>query len=174
MQGTGNGGRRRERQKKRWKDNIREWTRFELRNTLRKAEDSEEWKAVVRRSSAPRQISNLRDSHDLKMPKRSENGFSPKSFLFGLKGTGRLVTGGTYRPISDRRYVQAVQCHAIHAGRLVTGGTYRPISNRRYVQAVQCHAIHAGRLVTGGRYRPISDMCDYRPIDDWRCAQADR
>ncbi|GFO19176.1 endonuclease-reverse transcriptase [Plakobranchus ocellatus] len=52
MQGTVNGGRRRERQKKRWDDNIREWTGFELRNTLRKAEDREEWKAVVRRSSA--------------------------------------------------------------------------------------------------------------------------
>ncbi|GFN74891.1 hypothetical protein PoB_000139700 [Plakobranchus ocellatus] len=35
--GTVNGGRRRGRQKKRWDDNIREWTGFELRNTLRKA-----------------------------------------------------------------------------------------------------------------------------------------
>ncbi|GFO05434.1 endonuclease-reverse transcriptase [Plakobranchus ocellatus] len=33
-------------------DNIREWTGLELRNTLRKAEDREEWKAVVRRSAA--------------------------------------------------------------------------------------------------------------------------
>ncbi|GFO26603.1 eukaryotic translation initiation factor 3 subunit f [Plakobranchus ocellatus] len=52
MQGTVNGGRRRGRLKKRWDDNIRECTRFELRKTLRKAEDREEWKAVVRRSSA--------------------------------------------------------------------------------------------------------------------------
>ena len=50
------------RQKKRWEDNIREWTGLELRNTLRKDEDREEWKAVVRRSSAaPRRIPNLRD-----------------------------------------------------------------------------------------------------------------
>ncbi|GFO18712.1 endonuclease-reverse transcriptase [Plakobranchus ocellatus] len=42
MQGTVNGGRRRGRQKKRWEDNIREWTGLELRNTLRKAEDREE------------------------------------------------------------------------------------------------------------------------------------
>ncbi|GFO29112.1 UDP-glucuronosyltransferase 2a1-like [Plakobranchus ocellatus] len=63
MQGTVNGGRRRGRQKKRWDDNIREWTGLELRNTLRKAEDREEWKAVVGRSSAvPRRIPNLRDS----------------------------------------------------------------------------------------------------------------
>ena len=62
MQGTVNGGRRRGRQKKRWEDNIREWTGLELRNTLRKAENREEWKAVVRRSSAaPRRIPNLRD-----------------------------------------------------------------------------------------------------------------
>ncbi|GFO36335.1 endonuclease-reverse transcriptase [Plakobranchus ocellatus] len=52
MQGTVNRGRRRGWQKKRWQDNIREWTGLELRNTLRKAEDREEWKAVVRRSSA--------------------------------------------------------------------------------------------------------------------------
>ncbi|GFO37456.1 retrovirus-related pol polyprotein line-1 [Plakobranchus ocellatus] len=62
MQGTVNGGRWRGRQKKRREDNIREWTGFELRNTLRKAEDREEWKAVVRRSSAaPRRIPDLWD-----------------------------------------------------------------------------------------------------------------
>ncbi|GFN97942.1 endonuclease-reverse transcriptase [Plakobranchus ocellatus] len=62
MQGIVNGGRRRGRQKKRWEENIREWTGLELRNTLRKAEDREEWKAMVRRSSAaPRRIPDLRD-----------------------------------------------------------------------------------------------------------------
>ncbi|GFO15679.1 eukaryotic translation initiation factor 3 subunit f [Plakobranchus ocellatus] len=62
MQGTVNGGRRRGGQKKRWEDNIREWTGLELRNTLRKAEDREKWKAVVRRSAAaPRRIPNLRN-----------------------------------------------------------------------------------------------------------------
>ncbi|GFO47102.1 endonuclease-reverse transcriptase [Plakobranchus ocellatus] len=63
MQGTVNGGRRRGRQKKRWGDNIREWTGLEVSNTLRKAEDREKWKAVVRRSSAaPRWTPNLRNS----------------------------------------------------------------------------------------------------------------
>ncbi|GFO15285.1 endonuclease-reverse transcriptase [Plakobranchus ocellatus] len=62
MPGTVNGGRGRGKQKNRWDDNIREWTGLELRNTLRKAEDREEWKAVVRRSSAaPRRIPDLRD-----------------------------------------------------------------------------------------------------------------
>ncbi|GFR98675.1 hypothetical protein ElyMa_006355800, partial [Elysia marginata] len=51
MLGTVNGGIRRGRQKKRWEDNIRKWTRLEPRNTLRIAEDREEWKPVVRRSS---------------------------------------------------------------------------------------------------------------------------
>ncbi|GFO24297.1 UDP-glucuronosyltransferase 2a1-like [Plakobranchus ocellatus] len=62
MHGTVNGGRRRGRQKKRWDDNVREWTGLELRNNLRKAEDREEWKAVVNRSSAaPRPIPDLKD-----------------------------------------------------------------------------------------------------------------
>ncbi|GFN99886.1 supervillin [Plakobranchus ocellatus] len=62
MQGIVNEGRGRGRQKKCCEDNIREWTGLELRNTLRKAEDREEWKAVVRRSSAaPQRIPNLRD-----------------------------------------------------------------------------------------------------------------
>ncbi|GFS04192.1 hypothetical protein ElyMa_006489600 [Elysia marginata] len=60
--GTVNGDRRRGRQEKRWEDNTREWAGLELRNILRKAEDIEEWKAVVRRSStAPRRIPDLTD-----------------------------------------------------------------------------------------------------------------
>ncbi|GFN79253.1 transmembrane protease serine [Plakobranchus ocellatus] len=62
MQGTVTRGRRRGRQKKRWEDNIREWAGLELRNTSRKAEDKQEWKAVVKRSSAPRRIPNIRHS----------------------------------------------------------------------------------------------------------------
>ena len=50
MQDTVNGSRRRGRQKKSWEDNIREWTGLEKRNTVRKAEDREEWKAVVWKS----------------------------------------------------------------------------------------------------------------------------
>ncbi|GFR90694.1 retrovirus-related Pol polyprotein LINE-1 [Elysia marginata] len=51
MQGTVYRGRRRARQKKRWEDNIREWKGLELRKTLQIADDREEGKAVVRRSS---------------------------------------------------------------------------------------------------------------------------
>ena len=50
-QGTVQGGRRKGRQKKRWGDNISEGTGLELGEALRKAEDREEWRKVVARSS---------------------------------------------------------------------------------------------------------------------------
>ena len=40
-------GRRKCRQKKRWKDNISEWTGLGLGEALRKAEDRGEWRKVV-------------------------------------------------------------------------------------------------------------------------------
>ena len=63
MQGTVKGGRKRGGQRKRWEDNIREWTGLELKETLRKAEDRMEWRRIVDKSSAvPRRTSTLRDS----------------------------------------------------------------------------------------------------------------
>ena len=44
LQGTVQGGRRRGRQRKRWEDNIKEWTGFEWNMILRKAENHEEWR----------------------------------------------------------------------------------------------------------------------------------
>lgn len=52
LQGTVRGGRRRGRQKKRWEDNIREWTGLSLNDALRKAENRDEWRRMVARSSA--------------------------------------------------------------------------------------------------------------------------
>jgi len=62
LQGTEReGGRRRGRQRKRWEDNIREWTDMELRDTLRVAERCEDWRKVVDKASkAPQRIRNLR------------------------------------------------------------------------------------------------------------------
>ena len=55
LQGTVQGGRKRGGQKKRWEDNIREWTGLQLNETLRLAEDRKEWrKLVVKSSVAPR------------------------------------------------------------------------------------------------------------------------
>ena len=62
LQGTVKGARRRGRQKKRWDDNIKEWTRIEFRDSLRAAEDRERWKGIVAMSSEmPRRPSVLRD-----------------------------------------------------------------------------------------------------------------
>ena len=50
LQGTVQGGRMKGRQKKRWRDNISEWTGVGLVEALRKAEDREKWRKVVARS----------------------------------------------------------------------------------------------------------------------------
>ena len=51
LQGTVQGGRRRGRQRKRWEDNIKEWTGLELNIMLRKAENREEWRKLVVKST---------------------------------------------------------------------------------------------------------------------------
>ena len=56
------GARRRERQKKRWDDNIKEWTEMEFGDSLRAAEDKERWKGIVATLSVvPRRLSTLRN-----------------------------------------------------------------------------------------------------------------
>ena len=52
LQGTVRGGRKRGRQKKRWEDNIAEWTGLKLSEAIRHAEDREKWRELVYRSSA--------------------------------------------------------------------------------------------------------------------------
>ena len=47
LQGTVPGGRKSGRQKKRWEDNIKEWTALQLSDTLRKAESRKEWRELV-------------------------------------------------------------------------------------------------------------------------------
>ena len=62
LQGTVQGGRRRGRQKKRWEDNVTEWTGLKLGEALPKAENREEWKIVVARSSlVPQRSTRLWD-----------------------------------------------------------------------------------------------------------------
>ena len=62
LQGTVQGGRRKGRQKKRWEDNITEWTGLKLGEALRKAENREEWRKVVAQSSlVPQRSTRLRD-----------------------------------------------------------------------------------------------------------------
>ena len=62
LQGTAQGGRRRGRQRKRWEDNIKEWTGLEWNIMLRKAENREEWrKLVVKSPVVPQRSARLRD-----------------------------------------------------------------------------------------------------------------
>ena len=62
LQGTVQGGRRRGTQRKRWEDNIKEWTGLPWNITLRKAENREEWrKLVVKSTVVPQRSARLRD-----------------------------------------------------------------------------------------------------------------
>ena len=47
LQGTVKGGRRQGRQRKRWEDNIREWTGLEFGKSQRAVENREKWKKLV-------------------------------------------------------------------------------------------------------------------------------
>ena len=59
---TVNGARRKGRLKKKWEDNIKEWTGLEFGDSLRAAEDREGWKGIVATSSVvPRRPPRLRD-----------------------------------------------------------------------------------------------------------------
>ena len=62
MQGTVEGGRRQGIQRKRWEDNIREWTGLEFGKSQRAVENREKWrKLVVKSSVMPQQSSQLSD-----------------------------------------------------------------------------------------------------------------
>ena len=62
LQGKVKAGRRQGRQRKRWEDNIREWTGLELAKSQRAVENREKWrKLVVKPSVVPQRPSWLRD-----------------------------------------------------------------------------------------------------------------
>ena len=47
LQGTLPGKRKRGRQKKRWEDNIKEWTGLDFNNSQRAAEDRQRWQKIA-------------------------------------------------------------------------------------------------------------------------------
>ena len=51
LQGTVQEGRRQGRQRKRWEDNIREWTSLEFGKSQRAVENREKWRNLVAKSS---------------------------------------------------------------------------------------------------------------------------
>ena len=62
LQGTVKERRRQGRQRKRWEDNIREWTGLEFGKSQRAVENREKWRKLILKSSVvPKQPSRLRD-----------------------------------------------------------------------------------------------------------------
>ena len=62
LQGTVKGGRRQGRQRKRWEDNIREWTGLEFEKSQRATENMKKWRKLVAKSSVvPQRPSRLRN-----------------------------------------------------------------------------------------------------------------
>ena len=62
LQSTVKGGRRQGRQRKRWEDNIREWTGLEFTKSQRAVENREKWRKLVAKSSVvPQRPSRLRN-----------------------------------------------------------------------------------------------------------------
>ena len=51
LQGTVKGERRRGRQRKKWEDNVREWTGLEFGKSQRAVENREKWRKVVAKLS---------------------------------------------------------------------------------------------------------------------------
>ena len=60
LQGTVQGGRRRGRQKKRWENNIAEWTGLKFCNAVREAENKLKWRERVATSVVPRRSFTMR------------------------------------------------------------------------------------------------------------------
>ena len=62
LQGIVKGGRRQGGQRKRWEDNIREWTGVEFAKSQRAVENREKWRKLVAKSSVvPQRPSRLRE-----------------------------------------------------------------------------------------------------------------
>ena len=62
LQGTVKGGRRQGRKRKRWEDNIKEWTGLEFAKSHRSVENREQWRKLVAKSSVvPKRPSRLRN-----------------------------------------------------------------------------------------------------------------
>ena len=62
LRSTVKGGRRQGGQRKRWEDNIKEWTGLEFGMSQRAVENRVEWRKLVSKSSVvPKRLSRLRD-----------------------------------------------------------------------------------------------------------------
>ena len=79
LQGTVKGKRKRGRQKKRWEDNITEWTGMDFASSTRAAENKTEWKGIVANSSVvPRRPSKVMEENRIETASQ-EIGLSARS-----------------------------------------------------------------------------------------------
>ena len=70
LQGTVKGGRRQGRQRKRWEQNIREWTGLEFTKSQRAVEKRKKWrKLVAKLSLVPQRPTRLRDRWEMRWEK---------------------------------------------------------------------------------------------------------
>ena len=78
LQGTVKRGRKQGRKRKKWEDNIREWTGLEFAKSQRAAENREKWRKLVGKSSVvPQRPSWLRDRWEMRVWRRSTTGRVP-------------------------------------------------------------------------------------------------
>ena len=73
VQGTVPGKRKRGRQKKRWEDNIREWTGLDFNSSQRAAEDRQRWQKIVADVNSGAPTSLMVPGHRYKVKKASSN-----------------------------------------------------------------------------------------------------
>ena len=86
LQGTVKGGRRQGRQRKRWEDNMREWTGLELGKSQKAVENREKWRKLVAKSSVVPQTT------------LSVKGLMMMMMMMTLQSTNQLINQPTYPP----------------------------------------------------------------------------
>ena len=94
LQGTAKGARRRGSQKKRWEDNIKEWTGMGFGDSLRTAEDREGWKGIVATSPTTSEVKGLR-----------WDGMSDDVSLWPGSGVFKTFAGNM------TKYLPSAECH---------------------------------------------------------------
>ena len=102
LQGTVQRRRRRGRQRKRWEDNIKEWTGLEWNILLRKAENREEWRKLVVKSTVVPQRSHRLVGLVVRRPRKILGSNPACAEIFpGSSHTSDLRTGTPVATLPD-------------------------------------------------------------------------
>ena len=124
LQGTLKGARRRGRQKKRWEDNIKEWTGMGFGDSLRAAEDREGWKGIVATSSVvSRRPPRLRDWDEMR--------WLPLTVFLGLSLSILHIRGHSFKKTKEFIFGQwetwRICFHSISSGSRVALGHFKKV-----------------------------------------------